>query len=262
MPDILLKKWYLDCVDEQGRTFIGYSAEAQWRSVHFHFQSYMFYSPQTGIITGSSLLGHAFPFVTGESIEWNSKPLGISGMWASQCPPIHRDLSATRPGSMTWDCYQPLSDVTVRIGDSTSIQGTGYVECLEIQLTEWYLPFNELRWGRFLSGTTSLVWIDWIGGSEQRLLFWNGEPVDRVDIDDERIVIPHRDARLTFPRHTILKDASILSPQLKNIPGLSSVIPSSLAQSREIKWLSRGTLQQHAAPDLHGWTIHERVVFR
>ncbi len=262
MPDILLKKWYLDCVDEQGRTFIGYDAEVRWLAVHFHFHSYLFYSDSTGTLTGSSLLQHAFPSVTDSSIEWTSKPLGITGTWVSQCLPIHRDLSASHPGTMKWNCYQPLSKAAVHIGDRISIRGTGYTECLEIRLAEWRLPFTELRWGRFLSDGTSLVWIDWLGGAKQQLLFWNSLPVDHCLIGDERIVIPELSALLTFQRHTVLKDASILSPQLANIPGLSSLLPSTLAQSHETKWLSQGTLKQQAAPDLHGWTIHERVVFR
>jgi hypothetical protein len=262
MSDISLKKWYLDCVDDNGNSFFGYSAELRWHSIHLHFQSYLRYSDQTGIHTDSSLIQHSFPILKKDSIEWNSKPLNLKGNWKSLCHPIHQELFSLKDCTIKWDCFQPHSDCTVHIGEQNIIRGNGYAECLEIQLAEWRLPLQELRWGRFLNNNISLVWIDWIGEKEQHLLFWNGASINHCVIGDECIFIPEHNAVLTFHRHAVLKDSAILSPTLKKIPGLLSVMPSALAQSQETKWLSRGTLKQKNLSDCTGWAIHERVLFQ
>jgi hypothetical protein len=81
-------------------------------------------------------------------------------------------------------------------------------------------------------------------------------------IDYVYISIPERDAILTFHRQAILNESPILSPTLRKTPGLSSVIPVSLEQSREATWLSRGTRKQQYLLDFTGWEIHERVFFQ
>jgi hypothetical protein len=262
MSAIHLKKWYLDCVDDNGAAFIGYSAELRWHALHLHYESCLHYSDHTGIATDASFLRHSFPVKTDRSIEWNSRPLHVRGIWKGICPSIHRKLYESEECTITWECFQPHSHCTIQADDRCMMSGSGYAECLEIELAEWALPFDGLRWGRFLSGDISLVWIDWTGRVEQHLMFWNGTPVHGCTIDDDRIAIPERDAILTLHRRAVLKDASILSPALRKIPGLSSIIPPSLARSQEIKWLSKGTLTRPRTPDLEGWAIHERVTFQ
>jgi hypothetical protein len=262
MSDILIKKYYFDCVDERGRAFIGYSARLQWRSLTVPYESYLLSDGASDIDTRASLQSHPFPSITNEAVEWDSPPLRLHGTWRSRCPGMRHDLCSTPQCAIRWDCLQPQSDCLIRVKSNDTLRGRGYAECLELRLSEWRLPFRELRWGRFLSGDVSLVWIDWAGGADRHLVFWNNASLDTCTIDDNRLVMPEQNAILALQCRTVLKASSIVPGALGKIPGLSSVLPRSLVQSQESKWLSSGTLTQPGAPDRHGWAIHEKVVFR
>lgn len=262
MSDILIKKYYLDCVDADGRAFIGYSAELEWRSINLHFQSYLLSNGASHIETRSSLKRDAFPAVKNDSIEWNSSPLMLQGTWLARTRGLRQELFSSPQCSIIWNGLQPLSDCFIQLKQNETITGKGYAECLELRLAEWRLPLSELKWGRFLSEDLALVWIDWEGEEERHLVFWNDTVLQRCTIADDHLLMPERNARLALTRHRVLKESSVVPPALANIPGLSCMLPRSLMQSHEAKWLSAGTLTQPDAPDRYGWAIHERVVFR
>jgi hypothetical protein len=82
-----------------------------------------------------------------------------------------------------WHCVCPNADATIRIGDDT-VQGLGYAEHLTMTLKPWRLPFDELRWGRFLSAADTLIWIQWRGSMSRTWIWVDGAERQRAGVTE------------------------------------------------------------------------------
>jgi|SRR5437588_3507654 len=88
--------------------------------------------------------------------------------------PPNKMVRRLREGAIEWHCVHPRARTTVDLGDGVVIQGLGYVERLEMTVAPWNLPLEGLRWGRFLSDSGSVVWIDWQGEYVRKIVLENG----------------------------------------------------------------------------------------
>lgn len=70
----------------------------------------------------------------------------------------------------------------MRLPNGEEFVGTGYAERLDMTLAPWALPFEELRWGRFIGPSRSAVWIYWRGGLERRWAFVDSSAVQAREI--------------------------------------------------------------------------------
>jgi len=57
---------------------------------------------------------------------------------------------------LLWNCHHPKSLAEI-IYDKKSYKGFGYAETLFSQVKPWNLPIEELRWGRFLSDSYTVI---------------------------------------------------------------------------------------------------------
>ncbi len=228
-----LSKWYLDCVTEDGRVFVAYSARLRWRALTLDY---------TTVLGGaSSLKPCPAPECLGDRIEWRAPEVGVDGAWLALEGPIS-DTLYDEDGRVEWQCFQPRGRAEVAVG-SERLRGLGYVERLDMTVPPWRLPIDELHWGRLLTAGGSVVWIDWRGSHSKQLVLRNGvaagpELVERLELD----------------RGLVLRDGPLGKTALSIIPKVGRLFPGSILRVRETKWRSRGLLD-----GVSGWAIHEVV---
>jgi hypothetical protein len=260
-PSFHLAKWYLDCIADDGRAFIAYAATLRWKALVLHYSSYLFLDGRRSVHTGTSLREASFPLAHGPEIHWKSAHLQIDGTWKALREPIERTLQATPYGGITWSCLQPHAEVTVTCGTHERLQGLGYAERLEMTLEPQLLSLEELRWGRFLSPSDALVWIDWKGGNPQRLVIHNGTEIAGCAISKNEVSLESGRQRLVLDEHVVLRHGPLASTALAMIPGIQHIAPLRILRTRECKWRSRGRLMEGQTLVSSGWTIHEIVNF-
>lgn len=252
----LLSKWYLDCVTGDGSAFIGYAASLSWKGLTLSYSSALRYRPGEGVRTDTTLEEFSTPEVAGQTIRWSSPRLRVEGTWEADARPLRRTLLESDAGDIEWDCLHPRARASIR-GGGARLEGLGYVERLSMSLPPWRLPFEELRWGRFLSEEDSLVWIDWRGGDSLNLSFHNGARVEGALPSDHELTAGG--VRLDLGESTVLRDGVLGDTVLPSIPGVRRLFPFRILRTRECKWLSRGVLKGPGAGDGSGWAIHEVV---
>jgi hypothetical protein len=162
-------------------------------------------------------------------------------------------------GSVFWDCVAPSAAVRVQCGSDRALSGLGYAERLDVAAESWHLPIEQLRWGRFLTPTHTIVWIGWWGLEPRTLVFRDGRCQSRGVIEDGAIRLGP--SHLVLDRGATIRDAD-LAETLKPFARLLGPTVRHAARIHETKWLSRGTLHDPAlAAPAEGWAIHELVVF-
>lgn len=100
-----LSKWYLDCVTEDGRVFVAYSARLRWRALTLDY---------TSVLGGaSSLKPCPPPECSGDRIEWRAPEVGVQGTWQALEAPVSEtlyDYAAVALATVRlWTMRAPLS---------------------------------------------------------------------------------------------------------------------------------------------------------
>ena len=260
-PAFSLRKWYLDCVADNGDTLIGYSALLRWKTLTVHYSSITSTNRNSKSSTITSLKKSSFTHFSGQQIVWSSKALNVSGTWTPTAKPIQEKLYDSPEGMITWSCVQPRSKTDISFGRNKHITGLGYAELLELTIKPWQLPIAELRWGRFLSERDALVWIEWRGAEPLSMVFHNGRRIREASITDEQITFNGDRSRLALTEKTELRKGVLVSTALSVIPGIETIVPARLLHTYECKWRSRGILSSNGVVSSSGWAIHEIVRF-
>jgi hypothetical protein len=140
-----------------------------------------------------------------------------------------------------------------------TFKGLGYVDYLNLSVRPWRLPFDELRWGRYLSAQDSIIWMDFKGAFPETFVVRNGVTCRRASVTDDDIHLEDEGLALSFGDRQILRDGTLVSTALSVVPGIRSVLPARMLFTRETKWRSRGILRKGESTVNTGWTIHEVV---
>lgn len=255
----LLSKWYMDCVSDDGNVFIGYAATLKGRGVSINYSSVLQYQNNKQTEVTTSLLRFSAPRTIGSSLNWSSGPLGVSGTWNAIALPIKRTIFESDTGTIEWHCLQPLARAEVSIGTGQRLEGFGYAEHILISIPPWQLPIDELRWGRFLSNSDSLVWIDWRGPHPLTLLFHNDRQVEGALVTDSEVVFNDGRLSLTLNEKAVLREGPLIKTALSMVHRLLEMTPLRGLNTYECKWRARGSLNQEQTPMSTGWAIHEIV---
>jgi hypothetical protein len=261
MPTFSLSKWYMDCVGDDGSALVAYAAELRWGALVLHYASAL-ERPAAGEPRASSSLARApLPTLEGEVLTWSSRALGIEGRWRSLSAPIEATVFASPDGSVMWRCHQPLARAEIVLPSGARLSGLGYTERLDLTLAPWKMPIDELRWGRFTGERDSVVWIDWRGPYDKRLVYHDGCLVDRATVGQEAIESEDGALRLAIHPGVVLREGALGRTALSVIPDFERLFPAGILATEERKWLARGTLTT-ARGTAHGWVIHEVVRWR
>lgn len=259
--NFLLDKWYLDCVSEEGATFIGYVAHLRWKVVSLWYSSLFLHDGENETHSNTSFHNGSFPLTDGSRIHWSDHSLHVDGDWNALSAPIDRHLYEEEGGSIVWSCLQPSSRCSIKVGKYPRLEGLGYVEHMTLSIPPWQLPLSELRWGRFVTPTDALVWINWNGNAPQSWLFMNGSEVLNCSIKDNEIRMDDNRLLLKLSDSTILRKGPLLTTTLSVIPHVTTLFPSKILRADECKWKSVGHLTSRNIFTASGWAIHELVKF-
>lgn len=257
-----LTKWYLDCTDELGNSAIIYWGRLQLGALDLSYASVLGIPMGAPCTEFRSILPSPGPALTRrkgvDGVHMESIALDVEGHWIPQADPIKATLLERPDGRIQWTCIAPQARVDLRV-QGKKLQGVGYVERLDMTLAPWKMPFRVLRWGRAIAARRSAVWIDWEGDYPRHDLWTNGTHCEHACISDDRV--QSQDFSIELDRSRVIREGPIGSTALARIPGLRSVAPASLLDSREHKWLSRAAFCGGSRDGASGWAIHERVDF-
>lgn len=253
-----LRKWYLDCVTPEGAVFVGYAARIGLGPIPLSYQATMWSPPAGAGCSEFTMLPARLPSSSRDGVRWESARLAARGRWCGRPSSACHVLLDTASHYVAWRCCLPACEASVELGGRT-LQGRGYVEELVVHGNPGKLPIRELHWGRFSSGGDHVVWIEWVGPHPLRLVTVNGLEVAATRVDEEEVRLT--DGRLTF------EDTRVIRAEAAGVSAFGAprwrrmLLPRRLADMREEKWLSRGTLERSDGSRADGWVLHERVTW-
>lgn len=190
-----ITKWYLDFISNDGEAFILYSAELYWHGYKFPYASILHYTPYIGISFESHLGKTHKQIKTGDTIVWSDDKFGINGIWTSKNSEIIERLFELDSRYLDWHCHQPSSEVILEV-NGKKLTGSGYVENLIMTVYPWDIPMNELKWGRFIGGNNSIVWIEICHNNPRKWLWINGDSCNHFTVRDNLLVIKDKNIEL------------------------------------------------------------------
>lgn len=247
-------KWYLDCLDEEGRLLILYWATLEWRRLKLTWHSVARCEPGAQVQTRSSVRPCAAPVQSPGVVRWKSEVLdcevelvgGGSGIATQQLA-----------DGVAWTAVAPGSHARVRLGD-TEFHGTGYAEHFTLRVAPWTLGLHQLRWGRWISSdaTRSAVWIQWNGSPDTQWVFLDGARANAT-VDDDSVTASGATLALDPPR--VVVDRS-LGATVNRIPALRAVAPRWLVAGKEERRTRPGTLRE-GRTETQGTAVDEVVDF-
>jgi hypothetical protein len=252
-----LDKWYMDVVADDGEVLVAYAAEVHLFALNLHYASILQHRGKERRAVAS--LRKATPEVEGRTLRWDSRALGVRGTWSAETPGegTKETLLEKDGGTVEWDCLMPLARVEVELAGRT-LRGLGYAEHLTMSIAPWDLPLEELRWGRFTAEGASVVWLDWRGPHQKKIVLKHGARVDGL-VEERLIEVPADEARLTLEAGEVIREGALGSGALGAIAEIHPRLPSKLLAMVERKVVAPATLEQPFAPPVHGWAISEIV---
>lgn len=254
-----LTKWYLDVVSADGRVAIAYWAALQAGAVSLQWHCLSQFAPGESPREQTSLHHAAEPQCVAHHLQADNPHLEWNAVYGQRggAPPIA--LLDSPDGGITWQCHA-AADARFRAGAEV-LDGTGYVERLQLTLPPWRIPIDELRWGRWISDdlSRSTVWIDWRGPEPRRWVIENGTVTSSSVLTDHDIRTTHTALTLDAPR--VLHERAV-GTVVRSIAGLARLVGTQPLQWSERKMLSRARWTGDAASSTDGWAIHEVVLMR
>ncbi len=260
-----LIKWYLDCVNDKGEAIIIYAASLKFHGVTVPYNSIIHSTNDHEFLHKSRFRNPSSPKIHENCITLDDNRYAISGKWESSANGIHSRLFDSDNGVLDWNCVQPQSKSIVNIGMDNKYEGFGYAEKLSLTIEPWKIPMSRLRWGRFVSETDYLVWIEITSDPVKKWIWHNGSKISACDISDERITIFETGVELLLTNKTTIESEkkifNIAKSLLGLLPQISKTMTADFLNADETKWLSFGILKQNGISKSRGWVIHERVDF-
>lgn len=192
-------------------------------------------------------------------MTWRHAQLGLEGEWQALSPAFEKDLLSSGGRTVNWSVLQPSSRVRITTENGNTFKGLGSCERLNLTIPPWKLGLTELTWGRFVSETNSVVWLEWKGQHPLRLMYWNSRSMEPVEISASKVAA--KDLQVAISGERTLRSGTIGSEILSNVPKVLELVPLALLRVHERKKLGRGVLQAIDGTTDEGWVIHEKVTW-
>jgi hypothetical protein len=256
----LLVKWYGDVVTDQGTGAIVYAAQLRWGLLCVRYAATLVVAPGSAPREAATRRRVELPRQDGHIVTWRNASLRIAGTWLRDAQPIEHRLTHGSGGTLEWTCHMPRARASVQIGD-TRLDGLGYVESLRLFVPPWKMPFRTLRWGRHVSTTHWLVWIDWAGGEERRWVWLDGVEQPAAVLADDGLQGLTESRQLHFGPGRNVRDRAVLATIRGPLPALARRLAGPLARMHERKRLAPSSIVQMGRPLDYGWSIYEEVAW-
>lgn len=252
-----LVKWYLDCLDEDGRAIVGYWVEAAWQQASLTWESVDLYRGPLPPVHRWSLR-RSTPPQTGAGLCWDAPALGCAATIEPRQPRFTARLLEGEDGIVDWSVEVPVGRVTVKLDGEETVLGQGYAERLSMTVAPGRLPITTLRWGRWGSAdcARSLVWIDWRGALPRTWVFLDGRLQPGATVSDSAVGGEGFTLELE-PRQRLVHRG--LNELVQPVPALRSVLPQSLLALSETKWAGTGRLSAPGAHQVTAPALYEIV---
>jgi hypothetical protein len=252
-----LSKWYLDCVTETGDAAVLYWASLRWGLLRLNYGAALVSRGGDRPEQRYTLRPEHPPECGADgTIGWRCDRLDVAAQWKGRADGIERTLLDGPQGRIRWNCMLPMADASVQVGKHT-LRGLGYAEYLTMTVKPWQLPIEELRWGRFISHSDSLVWISWRGSLPRTWVFANGAELTDARIGSFGLESSNEEFGLSIDDGQVLRSGRLASTALRPISWIASVMPRWRAAC-ETKWVARALVTSPSGSN-RGWVVHEVV---
>lgn len=251
-----LEKFYLDVITPSGAGAIVYAAGL--RGIDLTLASVLTWDGPGRPVQRHSLRGR-LPTVSASFAGWRCPALQAEGSWSPRAKPIGQTLWSTDGREVEWRAFAPAADAVLRIGERV-FAGFGYAEQLRIAGAPWRLPIDTLRWGRFVSSTDSVVWIQWEHAATRSWLWHNGREGRATEVTDARVIWPGH--QLELPPGRTLRSGRLGATVFARWPAARRLLPAGIMAMQEAKACTEGTLTAADGRCSRGGVIHERVRLR
>lgn len=255
-----LEKLYCDSVDDSGNCFIIYLAKLDYRIISISYSGFIFIDESGFKIENSDFKKTNIP-VAEKLLTIKINKLGIEGSWKSTDAPFALSLFKNEDNEkLIWNCHHPKSITEIRYNNKI-FRGKGYAETLILPNLPYRLPVEEIRWGRFLSDTATVIWISWKGEKPLNRLFLNGTEYNDAEFSRDRITFGEKLFRLSFSQVRIIREGTI-ADLFSGKYVLKTVIGQKILRTSEIKYIANTTFSRNSIFVAKGWSIFESVVWK
>jgi hypothetical protein len=254
-----IEKHYLDCIDNQGNCFILY-----WAGIEFFFlklvYSAVIFNDSEGFTTENSTLRKINKPHIGRIISYSNDFLKTTLTFERTDPPINLALySKNSRHELIWDCHHPKATAEI-IFKGNIYKGLGYGETLLSTVNPVSLPIDELRWGRFLSDSYTIIWINWKGSYPLTRVFLNGILYEEADFEDDRIVFGGGSYILRFSEIRPVRMGK-LEGLFAKMKFLKFLFSRRLLNTMEQKFKAKSVLNLNSEVLSSGWSLYEVVIW-
>lgn len=117
---------------------------------------------------------------------------------------------------------------------------------------------NELRWGRFLSDSHTVIWISWKSDHPLNKIFLDGTEYNDAIFESETVVFNNGKHKLTFSEPRTIRNGK-LSGLFSKMKYLKIFFNSRLLDTVETKYKAKSVLTGDSALITTGWSLFEIV---
>ena len=258
-----LTKWYMDVVTGDGEAVVVQAAELHFAALHLHYASVL--HSRGPRVHATASLRKAMPTQEGATMTWASRALDTKATWHAESPTdsvtaggIKETILEEGGGRVEWRCVMPLARAEVTLDGGRVVQGLGYVEELRLDLAPWSLPVEELRWGRFTGEGASVVWLDWRGPHQKRIILKNGVRAEGT-VTDGGVELTDDETRVQLEEGRVLREGTLGGNALAAIAELGTALPAKILATTERIVCAPAVLEQPFMTPVKGWAIHASV---
>jgi hypothetical protein len=174
--------------------------------------------------------------------------------------PIIRSLYIDSDGNeLIWNCHHPRALAEI-LYNGTLYTGFGYAETLSTHIKPWNLPIDELKWGRFLSDSDTLIWINWTGKYPLNKIFFNGTEYNDAIFANDTISFCNDIYLLKFLEIQLIRKGRV-SKLFQKMKMLKILFNHRILNSLEIKYKSKTSLSKNSIILSDGWSLFETVTW-
>ncbi len=211
-----------------------------------------------GFTTEESTLHKTSKPVIDRTIQFNDKLLKtnivLNRTDGAIISPLFKD---SNNNELIWYCHHPKAIAEV-VHKGMVYKGFGYAETLISQIKPWNLPIDELRWGRFLSDSHTVIWINWIGKYPVNKLFTDGIEFNDAILKDNIIHFGNGTYQLKFSEPQLIRQGK-LSGVFSGMNLLKMLLHRRILNTTEIKYKARTVFYKNSELLSNGWSIYEIV---
>jgi hypothetical protein len=254
-----IEKLYMDCIDEKGNCFIVYWAKMDFFLIRFYYSGLVFCDSKGFTLEKSTLREIKKPAIK-ITINLDHKLLETSVSLIRIDKPIIQSLfKDSENNELLWNCHHPKALAEI-LYNGDIYKGFGYAETLFLPVKPWNLPIDELRWGRFLSDSYTVIWIKWEGKYPVNKIFLNNIEYNDAIFETDIIFFCNGLYQLKFSDIQVIRKGKLSRLFLK-IKILKLFFNPGILNSTEIKYKAKTSLIKNSIVISNDWSLFEIVTW-